>query len=103
MYVYYAQTLSIFWRKRSGSYAFHSGFLLGLFFDSEGGRNMFLWDAGWLSTDYVDGVVQDHSCGNLNSYSNRGDTSELPEANNIIALEMHVVTMWTEFSWFTTE
>jgi hypothetical protein len=32
---------------------FHAGLLLGLFFDPEDGSNMFLWNVGLLSTDYM--------------------------------------------------
>jgi hypothetical protein len=32
---------------------FHVGFLLVLFFDPEDGGDMFLRNAGWLSTDYM--------------------------------------------------
>jgi hypothetical protein len=37
---------------------FHSGFLFDLLFDPEDGRDTFLWNAGWLSTDYkVQGAI----------------------------------------------
>jgi hypothetical protein len=32
---------------------FHAGFLLSLYFDPEDGRNMFLRNLGWFSTDYT--------------------------------------------------
>jgi hypothetical protein len=35
------------------SACFHAGILLGLFFDHEYGSDMFLWNVGWFSTDYM--------------------------------------------------
>jgi hypothetical protein len=35
------------------STCFHAGFLLGLFFDSEDGGDIFLRNVGWLSADYT--------------------------------------------------
>jgi hypothetical protein len=32
---------------------YRAGFLFGLFFDAEDGRNMFLRNVGWLSADYA--------------------------------------------------
>jgi hypothetical protein len=34
-------------------YIFHAGFLLGSFFDPEDGSDMFLWNVGWILTDYT--------------------------------------------------
>jgi hypothetical protein len=34
------------------SYMLHADFLLGLFFDTEDGGQIFLRNVGWLSTDY---------------------------------------------------
>jgi hypothetical protein len=33
---------------------FHAGFLFGSFFNPEDDGDMFLWNAGWLSTNYTD-------------------------------------------------
>jgi hypothetical protein len=33
--------------------SFHDGFLLGLFFDSDDGADIFLRKVAWLSTDYM--------------------------------------------------
>jgi hypothetical protein len=37
----------------SSSYLPHAGFLFDLFFDPEDGRDMFLRNVIWLSTDYT--------------------------------------------------
>jgi hypothetical protein len=48
----------------------HAGSLLGSFFDPDSGGNVFLWNIGWLSTDYValcpkDRTLHNHCCENL--------------------------------------
>jgi hypothetical protein len=53
---------------------FHTGFLLGLFFNPEDGGDMFLRNVGWLSTDYTaryipeDRTLHEHRCENLKSH-----------------------------------
>lgn len=37
----------------STCYLLHAGFLLGLFFDTENGDEIFLRNVGWLLTDYT--------------------------------------------------
>jgi hypothetical protein len=51
---------------------FHADFLLSLFFDPEDGGDMFPWNVGWLSTDYMANIPEDdtlhnHCCENLKS------------------------------------
>jgi hypothetical protein len=51
---------------------FHAGFLLGLFFDTEDGGDMFLRNVGWLPADYMvlypeDSTLHNHRCENLKS------------------------------------
>jgi hypothetical protein len=41
---------------------FHAGFLLCLFFDPEDGGDMFLRNAGWLSTDYTALYPRRYNC-----------------------------------------
>jgi hypothetical protein len=40
---------------------YHPSFLLGLFFDSENGGDMFLRNVGWLSTDYATIIREDRT------------------------------------------
>jgi hypothetical protein len=52
----------------------HARFLLGLFFDTENGGDMFFRNVGWLSTDYTalyprDRTLHSHSCEKLKSYN----------------------------------
>jgi hypothetical protein len=42
-----------FWLADCSATCFHDGFLLGSFFDSEDGDNMFLQNVGWHSMDYI--------------------------------------------------
>jgi hypothetical protein len=37
----------------SSRYLSQAGFLLGIFFDSEDGEDIFLWNVGFLPTDYI--------------------------------------------------
>jgi hypothetical protein len=39
--------------EAAACYLFRAGFLLHLFFNTEGGSNMFLETTGWLATDYT--------------------------------------------------
>jgi hypothetical protein len=39
--------------QREASSKLHAGLLLGLFFDPDEGSNMFIWNVGWLSVDFV--------------------------------------------------
>jgi hypothetical protein len=47
---------------------FHSGFLLGLFFDRADGGGIFLRNVGWLSMDYTALYSYKHRCENVESY-----------------------------------
>jgi hypothetical protein len=60
-------------RLRLDCYLFHAGFLLGLFFDTEEGCDMFLRIIHQLSTDYmvlysIKSTLHNNRCENIRSY-----------------------------------